>query len=347
MIDLKNMTSRLRQYFSNNPGLVIIAVAAATIILAATTTMEKRISISVDGNTINMATYKSTVKEVLSSANIKVGSKDKILPGLDSRVKSGMEVFIRRAVPVTVRVDGKELKIYTAEDTVKNMLNQEGIVLNEKDRVSEGLKEPITENMKIVVVRVEEKTITSTEKIAYKIFKKSDSRLEKGTTKILQDGQDGEKLVTMKVVYEDGKEVSKIKIGEAIKKSPINKIVAVGTISWFTPARGGRVPYTRKLTMKATSYTANYKCTGKRPGDKGFARTATGAIAKRNPSGWSTVAVDPRVIPLGTKLYVVGYGFAIAQDTGGAVKGNIIDLYFEHMKWERDCGLPVKQQSMF
>ena len=71
----------------------------------------------------------------------------------------------------------------------------------------------------------------------------------------------------------------------------------------------------------------------------GHTITAMGSKPLRNPNGISTVAVDPNVIPLGSKVYVSGYGVAIAADTGGAIKGNIIDVflnsYEECMNWGR------------
>lgn len=82
----------------------------------------------------------------------------------------------------------------------------------------------------------------------------------------------------------------------------------------------------KTFTMESTAYY-------------GHTITAMGSKPVRNPNGISTVAVDPNVIPLGSKVYVSGYGVAIAADTGGAIKGNIIDVflnsYEECMNWGR------------
>lgn len=103
---------------------------------------------------------------------------------------------------------------------------------------------------------------------------------------------------------------------------------------------GTLIEYEGILQFEATAYCACYECCGKHPGNKWYGITATGTRAKVG-----TIAVDPRVIPLGTKVYVEGlygaknYGYAVAEDTGGAIKGEIIDLYFnthkETVNWGR------------
>jgi len=103
-------------------------------------------------------------------------------------------------------------------------------------------------------------------------------------------------------------------------------------------ASRGNINYSNTYDMLSSAYTT---------GDKGVGtRTASGLPVSRNPGGYSTVAVDPSVIPLGTKLYIDGYGYAIAADTGGKIKGNKIDLFFNSSK---DCyawGLKVVKVSI-
>ena len=157
--------------------------------------------------------------------------------------------------------------------------------------------------------------------------------MNKGVKKIIQPGKVGQKVITSSVVYENGKEVSRNLVSEKIKSKPIKQIIALGTVGVYSPSRGGTdIRYTKKIFVRATAYDAGFDSTGKSPGDVGYGITCTGVKAKRNPDGLSTIAVDPRVIPLGTKLYVEGYGYGIAEDIGGAIKGNHIDLFFSSSK---------------
>lgn len=309
---------------------VILAVAFIVLILSVSFTAKRRVTVVCDGKTKTITTSAKTVGTLLEENGIYIGEKDIIRPNIDTKVKDGMIILIKRAVPVTIKVDGKVLKVKSAEGTVEKLLKSEGINLNEKDKVFPSLDSIVKPNMEIKITRVVEKVEVLSKPIPFKVIKKPNNDMLKGSIKVIQEGMEGILEVKTKVVLEDGKVISTKKISEVIKKRPVDKIVYVGTLGFFTPSRGGEpIAYVRKLTMKATKYTSSYECTGKRPGDRGFGRTATGTIARRNKNGFSTVAVDPDVIPLGTRLYIEDYGFAIAEDTGGAVKGYMIDLYFE------------------
>jgi 3D (Asp-Asp-Asp) domain-containing protein len=77
----------------------------------------------------------------------------------------------------------------------------------------------------------------------------------------------------------------------------------------------------------ATGYTAGYESTGKNPGHPGYGITFSGVQVKRDL--YSTIAADPSVFPIGTVLFIPGYGYGVVADTGSAIKGNKIDLYYD------------------
>jgi len=323
------MVEKFKKYFSNGPRTAILIASLVLIIFTTVIfSTRKTITVSVNGSEKKIVTFSSSYKAALKNNGIVVGPKDKTTPSLDSRVKNQGKISIKRAVRVAVDVDGKQLSIQSAEDNIQKMLQSEGLALKELDKVSPSKDMALKDGLKVVVTRVQTKDIKEVKQMDYTTTIKNDEEMEQGNKRVVQEGQPGEKEIITRTIYENGKEISKKIISETIKKQPVEKIVAMGTLSVYTPSRGGKVIYTNSLRMRSTAYTASYADTGKGPGDSGFGITASGAVAKRNSDSYSSVAVDPRVIPLGTKLYIEGYGYGIAEDTGGAIKGNKIDLFF-------------------
>lgn len=323
---VEKLKAYVNKYFPNGPKTAAVIIAVSIIILTMVIfNIRKTVTISVDGKYKNITTFSNTYAKVLSSNGIKIGPKDKVSPSLNSRVQSNGKLIIKRALKVEVDVDGKKLSINSSEDNISDMLKAEKIKLNKLDRVDPGRHLKLKKGLKICITRVESKDVKSSTPIQYETVVKNDESIQQGNNKVIQEGQNGEKETVTRVIYENGKETSKKVISEVVKKQPVQKVIAMGSIP-NSPSRGGNFSVARSLNMRATAYTADYESTGKGPGDTDFGVTATGTIARRGSC--SSVAVDPRVIPLGTKLYVEGYGYAIAEDTGGAIKGDRIDLFF-------------------
>ncbi len=326
---VEKLKSYFKKYSSNGPKTIYIGLIVLVVLTAMICSTRKTITVFIDGKDKKITTFSSTYKKALSNNGITVGPKDKTQPSLDSKVGNGSKISIKKAVKLEVAVDGKKLGIQSAEDNIEKMLQAEKIAIQENDKVYPGKESTIEDGLKIAITRVKIKEIKETKQVDYTTVVKKDEDMEQGNKKTLQEGQLGEKEVVTKVVYENDKEISRKVVGQTIKKQPVEKIVAMGTLNVYTPSRGSKVPYKNAMRMRATGYTADYESTGKGPGDDDFGITATGTMAKRSSGSYSSVAVDPRIIPLGTKLYVEGYGYAIAEDTGGAIKGNRIDLFFD------------------
>ena len=163
-----------------------------------------------------------------------------------------------------------------------------------------------------------EKLQEETEVITKKIVYQDDPETEAGEEKVLEEGEDGKKIKIIKITYyKDGDEYNR-EIISAETTPPKDKKILRGTkIVWKTLATGdGEIKYWKKMRVYATHYDQH--C----PGCNEW--TAIGMRA-----GKGVIAVDPKVIPMRSRVYIPGYGQAVAGDTGGAIKGNIIDLGFD------------------
>jgi 3D (Asp-Asp-Asp) domain-containing protein len=231
---------------------------------------------------------------------------------------------MKRAVNVQVAVDGKSLKIKSAENTVEALLKVEGITLKGEDKVQPVKETAITKDLDITIIRVEMKTFTETADIPFNTIIKNNNNLANSVRKTIQDGKAGQKTTTTNVVYENGTEVSRTIVNETTVRKPVDTIISQGTLPVVPISRGGdALPYTKILKARATAYE---------PTNGLSTYTSSGRKAVRDPNGYSTIAVDPSVIPIGSKVFVEGYGLAYAADTGSAIKGTTIDVFFNTLK---------------
>ncbi|MFJ7738638.1 ubiquitin-like domain-containing protein [Lysinibacillus sp. NPDC097287] len=298
--------------------------------IAITWEQAKEITISVDGNQSKVWTTESLVKNILKEANIEVSEHDEVAQGLDAKVGADNKIDIQRAFQVTL-VDGREKRqVWSTSTTVANFLKQQGIQLNELDRVENNLEEVITPESKIAVVRVEKVIDVVEDSLDFAIEKKKDSSLPKGKEKVITRGGKGLVSRTYEVLKENGEVVAKNLQSEKVIKEPTKQVVAVGTKNVVaTVSRGSEPASGKEFYVTATAYT---------PYCDGCSGTSATGINLRANSGLKVIAVDPSVIKLGSKVWVEGYGTAIAGDTGGAIKGNKIDILVQSDAQARQWG---------
>lgn len=299
--------------------------------------MQKTIVLQDQGVKKVYKTFSHTVEDFLKDQGIQVAKEDEINMELQAALQKNNELTIERAVKITLEVNGEKREVKSAAKTVRELLEDENIGLNEKD-VLQGIQPDtsIEEGLNIVVDKYKEEEIKETEEIPFTVEKKNSDTLPRGTVKVVQDGKTGVKEKVLKVTYIGNKEIKREELSSKTLQEPTKRVEEVGTAIMVATSRG-EVRAKRMLVMRATGYTASYADTGKRPGDPGFGITASGMKARVG-----VVAVDPKVIPLGTKLYVEGYGSCVAGDTGGAIKGNKIDLYFNSTQEALRFGVRTK-----
>lgn len=316
-----------------------------------------KVLLTIDGETEEYHTTAETVGEFFQKEGLEFSKHDEITQNNAEDIRDNIEIEVEKAFPVVVKngKDDEEKLWTTGGGTVKELLKENDISYEKKDKIKPGLKKKVKEDMEISITKVKKEEEKEEESIPFETEEEEDSSLEKGKTETKQEGKEGTVVKTYEVTYENGKEVKRKEIDEKVVEEEQNEIIAVGTKEEPKPepkkekkseeksetkseeksepkaeptkssaessddssssesSSGGK-----EMTMEATAYGPDCSgCSGV---------SATGMNLK--DSSAKVIAVDPSVIPLGSRVWVEGYGEAVAGDTGGAIKGNRIDVLF-------------------
>ncbi len=276
-----------------------------------------------DGWPIEIRTTAATVGEALEAAGFRIRRADRVEPSLDTPVSAGLQVQIRRARPARITADGRSWETCSQAETVADLLAEEGVVFDASDRVLPPPGTSLSPGIEVRVIRVTTLEIGERVPIPYRHLQQADPSMELDQYR-LRPGEEGWKETVTRITFEDGREVAREYLGERVVKEPVDQILFYGTriVIRTLDTPYGPLEYWRKIRVLATSYFPS-TC-DKSPDDPTYGITYTGKRATRG-----IIAVDPRIIPLHTRLYVPGYGIGAAEDIGGKIKGKHIDLCFD------------------
>jgi uncharacterized protein YabE (DUF348 family)/3D (Asp-Asp-Asp) domain-containing protein len=305
----------------------LILVAAGIILLNL-----KHVTIMANGRTAQVSTFSTDAYAILNKEGIKVSQYDKV--EFSGFVKNRGTIKVIPAFKVSVTADKKTSSAMVTDGTVSDILKKLNVTVGKDDIVSSPLDSKVFANQTITVSRVTYKTETKSSPISFKTEKIPTVNFRRGVERVLNEGRQGITTTTTKIKYIDGVATNQVTVSKKVSVQPIFRKLLVGTaastpVSTLTApsnlkldANGVPTKYSRCLTGKATAYTASSKC-----------RTVTGRHV-----GVGYVAVNPKLIPYGSRLYIMTpdgsfvYGYAKAADTGDFVSngsGVLTDLYFD------------------
>jgi uncharacterized protein YabE (DUF348 family) len=274
-----------------------------------------------DGHTLELRSSEGSLSLALNENGIVIRTGDRIMPSLDTPLVAGMSVYVTHAERVNVWLSGTQKVVYTHQPTVGDALEEAGIELDPLDRVDPGRDQPVEDGMEVQVFLVNLNKVIEWESIPYETVTRSDPDLAWGKVRKVE-GEEGVLCREYDVTYEDGVEIARTFSREWVEREPVDAVVYYSSRDGVAAAS---VPeglnVVKVMHVYATWY--NPASAGKPPSSPGYGITSTGV-----PVTIGIVAVDPTVIPYGTRMYIPGYGYGVAADCGGAVKGNIIDLGF-------------------
>lgn len=349
MSKITNAFRRFADFFGGRVGARMLLILGCLICVSVFSPYYSKVSIVADGKTQTFITTRGgNPEELFTQVGLSLDSGDQYFESSDED-NNYAEYRIVRAFEITITDAGITGTYETTGGTVADVLASAGISLpDEDDMMNCSAQDEIYAYMNIVIDRVDYVYNTSDVVIPYQTLKRETDSLVKGETEVATDGVDGLKRVETRIKYVNNVYAFEEVVSETVLTQPVNEVIDVGTAApkttttaaasgvlnskptnnsssnaagTFTDASGRTVNYSQVLTGKGTAYTDD-------PGSK----TSTGMEVQVG-----VVAVNPKVIPYGTRLYIVSadgkytYGYAIAADTGGALRRNevIADLFYD------------------
>ncbi len=274
-----------------------------------------------NGREMASTSSRPTVVQALREAGVVVGPGDAVTPGEQASLDADGRIDVRHARAVTIALPDGHQVVYTLAQTVAEVLIDAGVTLPDGAFVDPSPETLVTGGMSVRVVQLSASNDTEREFIESHTVFKSDASLPPGQIRT-EKGHDGARVRRYATTFVDGEEVGRELVDDRFDPAPVDTVIYYPTRTGQNdsqPADAGSVNKT--LRVYATWYDP--ASSGRSASDPSYGHTANGSVVT-----YGIVAVDPAVIPLGTKMFIPGYGYAIAADTGGAVKGYIIDLGF-------------------
>ena len=331
----------IRAYVALLSLILVLSMAA----LLAQTAFATTYVINDGDRVVTYTSFATDPAEVLGQAGVPLEEYDTYTT---EAAESGSTITVNRAQRITVRYCGQTLETSGTGETVARLLQRLGLEVTEEDMLSHSPEEMTFDGMELTVNRTVTRRETFSSALTHEVQYLTDPELPAGTEKVLAEGRDGELLRTADITYINGRESRRVILSETVLRQPVTEVVAVGSGAGEKAAEtasdmpvigdgfillptGEVLTYTHTDTVRATAYTHT---------DAGCDMiTSTGSTVR-----WGTVAVDPRYIPYGTRMFIMAsdgsyiYGIATAEDCGGDIKGDRMDLYMPTYEQCREFG---------
>ena len=341
-------------------SLVCIAVAAVSLITVQTTFAKPGTPITLidNGRELQCETTAQTVGEFLEDNAVALDEEDVVSTELSAPLYEGQTITIYRAVPITIKSNGTETQVsIVAGHTVQDALDKAGIVPAENDEVYPSPDTIVRSGMTIDHIVVTTQETTEDQAIPFDNTTKEDPTMPKGEHDIVQAGQEGVLRITYKQIYKNGVLISQDSISEDVVQQPVDQVMAIGT--YVEPEKPKET--TKKTTTKKSSgssgssskssngssskgssgsSSSSSSSSGSKSddtdlnGSKGmkmqltaycsFCNSGSKTSSGTYPAAGRTVACNS--LPLGTRIYIEGYGEFVVEDRGG-MGGNVVDIY--------------------